>query len=162
MSYGYLAQNTAQINRCYQVNRHPRTGGDLLFIHKSHCLTSLSLWEGREERAGRVLSSKVPINAVKDSRNGIHSVSAIPYAEGVVFQSPGSAPPRKRQSDTLGDCRAEPLTPKALYRTLTFALFLWNTFGVRVFCGFSPRVRGRPRLRPGTRDPGLWSITASR
>ena len=57
------------------------------------------------------------LNAVKDSRNGIHSVSAIPYAEGVVFQSPGSAPPRKRQSATLGDCRAERLTPKALYRT---------------------------------------------
>jgi len=44
----------------------------------------------------------------------------------------------------------------------TVALFLWNAFGVRVFCGSSPRVRGRPRLRPGNRDPGLWNTTASR
>ena len=124
------------------------------------CLTSLSLWEGREERAGRVLCSKMPTNAVKDSRNGIHSVSAIPYAEGVVFQSPGSAPPRMRQSATLGDCRAERLTPKALYRTFDGRFILVER--LRRTCFLRLFTQGARPTTATPRHPRPWALEYNR
>ena len=69
------------------------------------------------------------LDAVKDSRNGIHSVSAIPYAEGVVFQSPGSAPPRKRQAPPWVIVEQNRLRRRRYTGRLTVALFLWNAFG---------------------------------
>jgi hypothetical protein len=79
-----------------------------------------------------------PPNAVKDFLRRNRGVSSAPYAEGVIFRSPGSAEPRSGGAPPWVRVLYSSVTPKALYKGSTACSFLWNAFGVRVLWAIDP------------------------
>ena len=99
-------------------------------------------------------------NAVKDFLRQNRGVSLVPYAEGVRFQSPGSAEPRSGGASPWVRVLHSSITPKALYKGFDGVLILVERLRRTRFVGDS--TQGARPTTAAPRCPRPWALEYNR